>query len=410
MFFEEDKIGEDPVMYLGADSMGLVYTAPQYLANQVLDLCCGSGVQGLVASRYAEQVTSVDINPRAVRFSRFNAQLNGILNIDVHLGCLYEPVADRTFDTILANPPFVPSPNSDLRFRDGGNTGEDILAAIIQGADVHLTDNGRLFIVTDLVNVPTYQAKLSDWWKGDSVDQLVLCTADRDEMLFSVPHSHAPFGQSYEDYTAELNDWLINFQAAALKAVNFGYILIQKTVNAEASSYYTRTIHNPTQPIHEQVKDYFWQRELLRGQAYLTRYLVLNPDLQFRIEETLSGDTKAIEVFSPENPYFTTYQINADIHRLLKEINYLRPEWQQIATLRNQAWIEELVHKGILMLKSRPLDETRVGEPAMSRQTSSLAMSQSANGQSPNENNSNAAIVELRTKTTPTCLSAYLAQ
>mgnify|MGYP001800265198 FL=1 len=416
MFFEEDKIGEDPVMYLGADSMGLVYTAPQYLANQVLDLCCGSGVQGLVASRYAEQVTSVDINPRAVRFSRFNAQLNGILNINIHLGGLYEPVAQRTFDTILANPPFVPSPNTDLRFRDGGNTGEDILADIIKGSDSHLTQNGRLFIVTDLVNVPTYQAKLSNWWQGGSVDQLVLCTADRDEMLFSVPHSHAPFGQSYADYTAELNSWLTNFQSAKLEAVNFGYILIQKAAHAMASSYYTRTIHNPTQSIHEQVKDYFWQRELLRGQTYLTRYLLLNPDLQFRIEETLSGDTKTVEVFSPENPYFTTYQINADIHRLLKEINYLRPQWRQIATPSNQDWIEELLHKGILMLKSRPVEV--FSKPTADSHQNALAMSNSASDQlasefgnpSTNGVSSGSGIVELRTKTTPTCLSAYLAQ
>ena len=26
---------------------------------------------------------------------------------------------------------------------------------------------------------------------------------DRDEILFSVPHSHAPFGQSYDDYIKE---------------------------------------------------------------------------------------------------------------------------------------------------------------------------------------------------------------
>ncbi|MEL6940559.1 MAG: carbamoyltransferase C-terminal domain-containing protein, partial [Cyanobacteria bacterium J06598_1] len=283
MFFEEDKITEDPVMYLGADSMGLVYTAPQYLSDQVLDLCCGSGVQGLVASRYAEHVTSVDINPRAIRFSRFNAQLNGILNINIQLGSLYEPVATRTFDTILANPPFVPSPNHELRFRDGGRTGEDILAAIIRGGAQHLTPQGRLFIVTDLVDVSTYEPKLASWWIGGSAHQLLLCTADRDEMLFSVPHSHAPFGQTYEAYTHELNDWLNNFQSADLKAVNFGYILIQKS---DEPSYYTRTIHNPTQPIHEQVKDYFWQRDLLYGQQYLTRYLLLNPDLQFRIEET----------------------------------------------------------------------------------------------------------------------------
>ncbi|MEO0870182.1 MAG: hypothetical protein AAFY17_17480, partial [Cyanobacteria bacterium J06642_11] len=45
MLLAEDAITESPVMYIGADSQGLVYTAPRYSVESVLDLCCGSGVQ-----------------------------------------------------------------------------------------------------------------------------------------------------------------------------------------------------------------------------------------------------------------------------------------------------------------------------------------------------------------------------
>ena len=58
------------------------------------------------------------------------------------------------------------------------------------------------------------------------MDALILTTADRDEMLFSVPHCHAPFGQSIEAYNAELERWVENFRAAGLERVNFGYILL----------------------------------------------------------------------------------------------------------------------------------------------------------------------------------------
>ena len=105
MFLEEDKIDEDPVMYLGMDSHGLVQTVPRKTSYETLDLCCGSGIQGLIASSYSKEVTSVDINPRAIRFSRFNAQLNGIKNIKFQLGSLYESLSGRSFDLILANPP-----------------------------------------------------------------------------------------------------------------------------------------------------------------------------------------------------------------------------------------------------------------------------------------------------------------
>ncbi len=397
MLLEEDQIGENPVMYIGADSAGLVYTAPQYAAEQVLDLCSGSGIQGLVASRYTQQVTAVDLNPRAIRFARFNAQLNGIRNIRFHQGSLYAPVQGCRFDTILANPPFVPSPKQDIGFRDGGTTGEDILAQIIKGSAAHLTPHGRVFIVTDLVDVPNYQPKLAGWWQGGVADQLILCTADRDEMLFSVPHSHAPFGQTLDGYKAELEQWLQNFQQANLTAVNFGYILISCVTNESSNvsngSYYTRTIHNPTRAIHQQVQAYFQQREWLQLPERSGYFLSLAPDLRFRVEEDLAGSDRKIELFSPTNPYFTTYQISEEIQHLLQTIHRVQPQWYTFVTPLNQMGIDDLIYKGILCLSpERP-------RSAPNQQSASSFYK-----------NPNMTITELRTKTTPTCLSSYLSQ
>ncbi|CAE7846128.1 IRX7, partial [Symbiodinium necroappetens] len=68
----------EPVMYLSLDSYALVAAAPREPVQRVLDVCCGSGVQGIVALRtYAERATFVDINPRCLTFTRFNAALNG---------------------------------------------------------------------------------------------------------------------------------------------------------------------------------------------------------------------------------------------------------------------------------------------------------------------------------------------
>ncbi|WP_414546632.1 methyltransferase [Nostoc sp. CCY0012] len=72
---------------------------------------------------------------------RFNAQFNGICNTHFCLGNLYEATSGQ-FDTILANPPFVPSPSQQCRFRDGGLTGEDILARIISESAKYLTPDG----------------------------------------------------------------------------------------------------------------------------------------------------------------------------------------------------------------------------------------------------------------------------
>ncbi|OUL19241.1 carbamoyltransferase [Nostoc sp. T09] len=389
MILAEDRVDEDVVMYVGMDSMGLVYTAPQYPANRVLDLCCGSGIQSLVASRYTKEAIGVDINPRAIRFARFNAQLNGISNTHFYLGDLYEG-ASGYFDTILANPPFVPSPSQECRFRDGGVTGEEILAQIITESAKYLAPNGKLFIVSDLVNIQQYESKLEQWWQGGAAHKLVLSTADRNDILFSVPHCHTAFNQTWDQYNIELDQWLQNFYTSGLRTVNFGYILICQVDTTRTGSYYSRTIHNPNQPIHQDVQEYFQQRQLLEQQQISDRFLAMSPDLRFRLESSPTTGEREIELFSPNNPYFTTYPISEQMYRLLQDINRSQPKWAAYATALNQDWLYELIYKGIIYLT--------LEAPSVNR-------NRRLNDPPPTDG---LKIEELETKTTPTCISSYL--
>jgi carbamoyltransferase len=406
MLREEDRIDEDPVMYLGMDSMGLVYTAPRHLADRVLDLCTGSGVQALTATRYARQVIGVDINPRAIRFARFNAQLNGIENVSFQLGNLYAAVSGE-FDTILANPPFVPSPSQEYSFRDGGASGEEILAEIIRGSSDRLTPEGRLFIVTDLVDLAKYQAKLKQWWQGGKADTLILHTADRDEILFSVPHAHAPFGQSITEYQTELDRWVENFRGAGLTAVNFGYILIQRTLPPRRSTtYYTRTIHNPHQPIDTQVSQYFSQRDLLGKSQGGKYYLTFNPSLRFRYEIDPQTGAQTVELFAPDNLYFTTYPIGQQVVQQLQEIISTQPRCSDYVNPHNRQIVYDLVCKGILILQ--PTQPTPTAKLNLPFNSTNLNPSNSPNPTTETPAAAELTISELQTKTTPTCLSSYL--
>ncbi len=393
MFLPEDKLDENPVMYIGMDSLGLVCTAPRTTSNNTLDLCSGSGIQALVASRYSRHVTGVDLNPRAIRFARFNAQLNGIENAQFTLGNLYEAVAKQRFDTILANPPFVPSPSESLGFRDGGKSGEEILRRIIKEASAHLSTHGRLYIVTDLVDITSYQTKLSQWWQGDKTDTLVLHTADRDDILFSVPHSHHPFGQSYEDYNKELTTWINNFHDADIQAVNFGYILIQNITESRDSSYFSRTIHNPSNDIWSHVMNYFDQRTKLASLGTTPLYLQLTPDLRFRVETNAHDGTRHIEIFIPNQPYFSTYTVPDNIYQAMADIAASRPLATDYFNDNNREWLENLILKGLINLSN--INTTH-------HDTNTATDSPKANEAS--------AIQELATKTTPTCLSSYISQ
>eukprot|EP00966_Prymnesium_polylepis_P049092 1135883-Prymnesium_polylepis.1 len=116
-------------------------------ARCVLDLCCGSGVQGLVAAAtYADHVIAADVSGRAVRFTAFNARLNGLsrrlqpVQSDLYAHPLIG--ASAPFDAILANPPFVAVPLRPIAeyaawalYADGGPDGAAVSRRVVSGAD-----------------------------------------------------------------------------------------------------------------------------------------------------------------------------------------------------------------------------------------------------------------------------------
>ena len=72
-----------------------------------LDLGCGIGVIGIMAAIESQElrVHLSDVNPRAVKLTRLNVQRLGLKNCNIYEGSIYEPLGERSFDTIVSNPP-----------------------------------------------------------------------------------------------------------------------------------------------------------------------------------------------------------------------------------------------------------------------------------------------------------------
>ncbi|HDG63845.1 16S rRNA methyltransferase [Thermococci archaeon] len=100
---------------------------------QVLDLGCGYGAIGIVASRFVNYVVMTDINKRAVSIAKKNLKINNVKNAEVRWGHLYEPVKGERFHSIITNPPV--------------HAGKDVLREIVINAPLHLYDGGLLQIV-----------------------------------------------------------------------------------------------------------------------------------------------------------------------------------------------------------------------------------------------------------------------
>ena len=121
--------------------------------SHVLDLGTGCGALALAASRAgAASVTAVDLSRRSVLTARLNCLLHGAL-VSVRRGDLFEPVDQRRFDLVLANPPYVPAPTAALprhtvaRCWNGGVDGRTVLDRICAAAAERLTPRGVLLMV-----------------------------------------------------------------------------------------------------------------------------------------------------------------------------------------------------------------------------------------------------------------------
>jgi ribosomal protein L3 glutamine methyltransferase len=125
--------------------------------ENVLELCTGSGCLAILASRAFPnaEIDAVDISKDALAVAARNVRDFGLGDrVMLRRGDLYAPVADKRYDLIIANPPYVDAEGMaglprecraepKLAF-DGGADGLDVIRRILDRAGQHLTAEGGL--------------------------------------------------------------------------------------------------------------------------------------------------------------------------------------------------------------------------------------------------------------------------
>jgi SAM-dependent methyltransferase len=135
-------------IYIGIESLWLARALPPRLdGRRVLDVCAGSGVQGLIcAARGAASVTALELQPGTVDVSRFNAALNGLTaRVEVRCSDLFGALRPHErFDFFVCNPPFMPV-MEDVDYPlcgAGGADGMAVTRRIVDGLPRHLAAGG----------------------------------------------------------------------------------------------------------------------------------------------------------------------------------------------------------------------------------------------------------------------------
>jgi len=151
-----------PAIYPG--TLRFLQLLPEIRDRDALDLCGGTGIGALRLSKTARTAVTADVTARAAHFAEFNARLNGT-SVASLCGDLYAPIEGRQFDLISAHPPFVPATGPTMIYRDGGETGEEVIRRAIEGLRAHLRPGGlcvMLCVARDVGEQP-FEQRASEW-------------------------------------------------------------------------------------------------------------------------------------------------------------------------------------------------------------------------------------------------------
>jgi methylase of polypeptide subunit release factors len=197
-------------------------------AVRALDLGTGCGVQALLAARHAEATVAVDVSERAVRYARLNCRLNNSA-VEVRRGSWFEPVNGETFDLIVANPPFVISPDSSYVFRDSGLAGDAVSRDVVRGAAAHLRQGGHATVLCNWIcrsQDETWQP-LAEWVDGTGCDALLLAHQPVEPFVYAARWNE-PLRGDAKAYAQAIQRWLDYYEREGVAAIGIGAVVLRR--------------------------------------------------------------------------------------------------------------------------------------------------------------------------------------
>ena len=194
-----------------------------------LDLGTGNGVIGLLAAVNSDTVVASDLNPRAIEFARFNAALNGVANMETVLGDCFEPVSGRTFDLILANPPFFITPRNDFFFCQNPLELDGLCRRLVKEAPAHLNEGGYFEMLCEWAEIEgqPWEERIAEWMEGTGCDMWVLHSSKQVPDIYAENYMLQTVPDKSQD-AERFSEFMQYYRQRRLAAIHNGFIIMRR--------------------------------------------------------------------------------------------------------------------------------------------------------------------------------------
>ncbi|WP_019203280.1 methyltransferase [Tsukamurella sp. 1534] len=254
------------VLGVGHASQSLLRATPRGRVGTVLDLGTGCGVHACAAALFADEVTATDVSERAAGFAAASAALNDVA-VEVLTGDWFAPVAGRSFDLLLANPPFVVGEGRvDHTYRDSGLDLDGASELVVRGAPSHLNPGGTAALLASWVHRDgeTWQSRVASWLPGEGVAAWVLQRDVADPALYvGTWLRDEGMDPRVGDGRAKSDRWLAHLADNGVTGIGFGFVFL-RAIDGPSEVVCEELSHPFEDPLGDEVPGHFARMAWLR--------------------------------------------------------------------------------------------------------------------------------------------------
>ena len=202
-------------------------------SRATLDLGTGSGILSLGAARFSDTVVATDLNQRAITFAAFNAEWNGVENIEFLTGDCFSPLGNRRFDLILSNPPFFITPQQDYLFCDNSMELDGLCRRLVKEAPEFLNEGGYMQMLCEWAQVSgqPWEERVAEWLDGTGCDAWVMKGLTQDPGEYAQHRIRENFSSS-EDDASLFHGYMSYYRERGVEAIHDGLIVMRRRAGA----------------------------------------------------------------------------------------------------------------------------------------------------------------------------------
>jgi SAM-dependent methyltransferase len=209
-------------------SVALAHMTVRGTGERALDVGTGNGIQAILLAAHAERVVATDVNPRALAYAEFNAALNGVRNLETRRGSFFEPVTGEQFDLVVANPPYVVSPENAYLFRDGGMRGDGVSEHVVRSAPAVLAPGAfASLLIAWALDPDDPAARPRSWLEGSHCDAFLLHTSTDDPIETATVWNRDLLDRP-EEYADALDRWLDYYGQLGIEHLGYACLVLRK--------------------------------------------------------------------------------------------------------------------------------------------------------------------------------------